>query len=118
MLLCIIARQLKIGKIGGTHTLMYEIEYTPQAIEDLQFFRKNDQKQILDNIEIQLQYEPTVETRNRKQMRPNDLAAWELRIGKFRILYNVDEVVLIVEVQRIGEKQGNAFLFRGQQEDV
>ncbi len=27
---------------------MYEIEYTPQAVEDFQFFRKNEQKLILE----------------------------------------------------------------------
>jgi mRNA-degrading endonuclease RelE of RelBE toxin-antitoxin system len=97
---------------------MYDIEYIPQAIEDLQYFRKNEQQQILDSIEVQLRYEPKVETRNRKQMQPNNIAAWELRTGKFRILYNVDEVISIVEIQRIGEKQGNTFLFRGRQEDV
>lgn len=97
---------------------MYEIEYTPQAVEDLQFLRKNEQKQILDGVEVQLRYEPITETRNRKLMRPNNIAAWELRIGEFRVFYNVDRVVSIVEVQRIAEKQGNTFIFRGEQEDV
>jgi hypothetical protein len=31
---------------------------------------------------------------------------------------NVEEQVQIVEIKRIGEKEGNTFLFRGQQEDV
>ncbi|MBW4618599.1 MAG: hypothetical protein KME17_04325 [Cyanosarcina radialis HA8281-LM2] len=53
---------------------MYEIEYTPQAVEDLKFFKKHEQNQILDAIGVQLRYEPTVETRNRKQMRSNSIA--------------------------------------------
>lgn len=97
---------------------MYEIEYTPRAVGDLKFFLKHEQQQIVDGIDVQLRYEPTVETRNRKQMRPNSIAEWELRIGEFWVFYDVDEQVLVVEIQHIGEKQGNAFFFRGQQEDL
>ena len=97
---------------------MYEIEYTPQAIEDLKYFQKHEQQKILDEILVQLRYQPSVETRNRKRTRPNSIAGWELRISEFRVFYNVEEQVEIVEIQRIGEKEGNTFLFRGQQEDV
>ncbi|MEQ9360052.1 type II toxin-antitoxin system RelE family toxin [Coleofasciculus chthonoplastes] len=97
---------------------MYDVEYTPPAIQDLKYFPKHEQKEILENIDIQLSYEPTVETRNRKPMRPNSLAEWELRIGKFRVLYNVVEKVTIVEIQRIGEKQRNNFFFGGQKEEL
>jgi len=37
--------------------------------------------------------EPIVETRNRKKLRPNPLAPWELRIGKARVFYDVEESV-------------------------
>ena len=67
---------------------------------------------------MELRYEPSVETRNRKRTRPNSMATWELRIAEFRVFYNVEEQVQIVEIKRIGEKEGNNFLFRGQQEDV
>lgn len=97
---------------------MYDIAYTDEAIEDLTYFKKHEQNEIIDGIELQLRYEPTVETRNRKQMRPNEKADWELRIGKFRILYDVDTEVRIVEIQRIGEKRGNTFLFRGREEEL
>lgn len=97
---------------------MYDIEYTQEALDELQWFRKHEQNLILDGIEQQLRYEPTVETRNRKRMQPNEYAEWELRIGDFRVLYTVDEQVRIVEIQRIGEKRGNAFLFRGRKTDL
>ena len=51
-------------------------------------------------------------------MRPNNIAEWELRLGEFRVLYDVDEQVFIVDVQRIGKKRGNTFFFQGQQEDI
>lgn len=97
---------------------MYQIEYTPQAIEDLKYFKKHEQQQILSEISVQLRYEPSVETRNCKRTRPNSIAGWELRIAEFRVFYNVEEQVQIVEIKRIGEKEGNTFLFRGQQEDL
>ena len=97
---------------------MYDIQYTETAIADLQWFKKYEQNQILDGIDQQLRHQPTVETRKRKRLRPNAVAAWELRISDFRVLYNVDEQVSIVEIQRIGEKRGNAFFFRGRKEDV
>ncbi len=97
---------------------MYDIEYTPQAIEDLRWFKKHEQQQILDGIETQLRYEPAVETRNRKRLRPNDVSTWELRLGDFRVLYDVAQQVSIVEIQRIGKKWGNLFFFRGKQEDL
>ncbi|MEM8640485.1 MAG: type II toxin-antitoxin system RelE/ParE family toxin [Cyanobacteria bacterium P01_G01_bin.54] len=97
---------------------MYEIEYTQVALDDLKWLRKNEQRMIVQAIDTQLKYEPTVQTRNRKPMRPNEIAEWELRIGQFRALYDVDERVQIVDIERIGQKQGNKFLFRGKEEEI
>jgi mRNA-degrading endonuclease RelE of RelBE toxin-antitoxin system len=57
---------------------MYRIELTPEVIDDLKKLRKFDLKRIMDGIEHQLAQEPTKETRNRKRLRPNQLAQWEL----------------------------------------
>ncbi|MEM6252852.1 MAG: type II toxin-antitoxin system RelE/ParE family toxin [Cyanobacteria bacterium P01_D01_bin.156] len=97
---------------------MYDIEYTPTAIADLTYFHKHEQVTILEGIEVQLRHEPTTETRNRKRMRENAVAEWELRISEFRVLYDVDNEVRIVEIRRIAEKQNNAFFFQGKREDV
>jgi mRNA-degrading endonuclease RelE of RelBE toxin-antitoxin system len=51
---------------------MYEIEFTPEAVEDLKALRKFEQEEVVDGIESQLRHEPTVETRNRKKLRPNE----------------------------------------------
>lgn len=97
---------------------MYTIRYTQLAIDDLKTFRKHDQQLILTGIHDQLSYEPTTETRNRKPLRPNPTAAWELRLGDIRVLYNVDDQIQIVEIQRVGEKRRNMFFFRGRKEDL
>ena len=97
---------------------MYDIELTPQAMDDLRWFQTYEQREIIETINQQLRYEPLTKTRNRKPMRANETTDWELRIRHFRVLYSVDATVRIIEIQRIGEKRGNRFFFRGRQEDV
>ncbi len=46
------------------------------------------------------------------------MAEWELRIGDFRVLYDVDQQVSIAEIQRIGEKRRSEIFFRGEREDL
>ena len=70
---------------------MFEIEFTSDAVDDLKSFRKSEQQTIFDQINGQLSYQPVTDTRNRKKLRPNDVAEYELRIGNFRVFYDVDE---------------------------
>ena len=97
---------------------MYEIEFTPEAVEDLKALRKFEQEEVVDGIESQLRHEPTVETRNRKKLRPNNVAAWELRMGRFRVFYNVDQAVRIVSIEAVGFKVGNLLFVRGERKDL
>lgn len=61
---------------------------------------------ILDAVEIQLTYQPTVETRNRKPMRLNSLAPWELRVGVLRVYYDVeDKPEPVVLIRAVGIKE-------------
>ena len=53
-------------------------------------------------------YQPTLETRNRKLMRPNPIAPWELRIGNLRVYYDVeDEPESVVFIRAVGVKDRN-----------
>lgn len=97
---------------------MYEIELTPEARDDLKSLRTFEQRTIIVGIDTQLRYEPTVETHNRKRLRPNDVAEWELRIGKYRVFYNVEEHVLIVSIEAVGFKVGNVLYIRGKRRDL
>ena len=96
----------------------YQISFTPGALKDLEWFRKNEQNQIRDGIYDNLEEEPTVETRHRKRLRPNDTAEWELRIGKFRVFYDVDEVVHIVAIEAIAEKKRDSLFFQGKEQEL
>jgi mRNA-degrading endonuclease RelE of RelBE toxin-antitoxin system len=87
-------------------------------VQDLRWFKKHEQNVILDGIEANLGYEPTNETRNRKRLRPNDTAEGELRLGVYRVLYNVEETVRIVSIEHIAAKQGNKYIFQGEEGEL
>ncbi len=97
---------------------MYDIEFSATAKRDLKWFKKYEQKIILEGIDENLRHKPNIETQNRKPMRPNPVAEWELRIGKFRVLYNVEETVKIVSIEAIGIKIGSDFVIRGEKRDL
>ena len=91
---------------------MFEIEFTPEALEDLKALKKIDQTEIVGAIETQLRYQPMDETRKKKRLRPNKVAGWELRLGKFRIFYNVRREAMIVSIEAVGFKVGNLLFIR------
>lgn len=72
--------------------MAYRIEYSPDAEDHLRRLTARQQAIVLDAVDEQLSHEPLVETRNRKPMRPNPLAPWQLRIGNLRVYYDVEEV--------------------------
>lgn len=86
----------------------YQILLSRIAETHLQTLTAREQRIVIDNISQQLTYEPTVETRNRKRMRSNPLASWELRIGELRVYYDVEEdPEPSVEILAIGVKERN-----------
>jgi len=88
--------------------LAYQIEYSDAAIEHLKVLTARQQRIVLDAVDQQLQYEPLVETRNRKPMEPNSLATWELRVDNLRVYYNVEgDNINIVYIQAVGVKIRN-----------
>lgn len=95
--------------------MAYQIEYSPDAFDHLQRLTVRQQRTILDEVERRLSHEPTVETRNRKAMRPNPLAPWELRIGALRVYYDVEEEPEeVVLVRAIGIKDRNRVIIGGE----
>jgi hypothetical protein len=80
----------------------YSIVYARPTQRHLAFLSQRQRLTLLDAIDDQLTHKPTVRTRNRKRMRPNPLAAWELRVGALRAYYDVlaepEPIVLILGV--------------------
>jgi len=92
--------------------MSFQIEFTPDAVDDVRSFRKHEQRQIIEAVERQLAHLPIEETRNRKKLRPNELAEWELRIGKFRVFYDVDTGAKRVKIEAVGWKKGSRLFIR------
>lgn len=65
---------------------------------------------MLDEFEVQLTYEPTVETRHRNQLIglispwDQETPVWELQVGDFRVFYEVDVESSRVLVRAIRRK--------------
>src|SRR5438128_900962 len=87
----------------------FTLSFAPEAIEHLDVIESKHHGLLRRTIKEQLVHTPTHETRNRKpleQPRPFD-ASWELRCGpgnRFRVFYDVDSQLQIVQVLAIGVK--------------
>lgn len=97
---------------------MFRIEFTPEALADLRSLRRYDQEQIIGEIEGQLPHQAMELSRNRKRLRPNQLAEWELRIEDFRIFYDVDVDEALVKIETIGYKQGSRLFVHGEEYEL
>jgi addiction module RelE/StbE family toxin len=94
---------------------MFELEFTESAIEDLRYFKKAEQNLILDSVEQQVSQEPLTVTKNRKQLRPNDISTWELRIDKYRVFYDVNIEEDLVIIKAVGWKEHNQLFIRSKE---
>jgi mRNA-degrading endonuclease RelE of RelBE toxin-antitoxin system len=94
---------------------MFTVLFNDSALEDLRHLTKASQQTVLDAVERQLRVEPTKPTRNRKPLNPNNLSEWELRVGVYRVFYDVDQPATEVVVKAVGWKQHNKLLIRGQE---
>ena len=68
----------------------------------------------MDQIDSSLKHEPERETRNNKALRPNRLAERELRIGRFRVFYDI-EAGKTVKIEAVGHKRGNCLYIGGEE---
>jgi len=103
---------------AGNH-LPYRIVYSPETREHFRHLTAQQRELVFDTVARQLAYEPTAQTRNRKRLRPNPLAAWELRIGSFRVYYDVrEDPEPLVEIVAVGIKRGNRLYIGGELYEV
>jgi mRNA-degrading endonuclease RelE of RelBE toxin-antitoxin system len=96
--------------------LSYRIEYSPDAVDHLRGLSVREQRNLVDAVDERLADQPTVETPNRKPMRPNPIAPWELRAGRLRVCDEVrvqpEPVVLVLAV---GVKDRNVVRIGGEE---
>lgn len=98
---------------------MFGILYEEAAEEDLRTLRVFEARRVLNEVDEQLTKEPMKPTRRRKLLEglvpPWDSArpVWQLRVGDFRVFYDVDEArreVIIRAVRRKGTKSTEEIL--------
>ncbi len=92
------------------------VEVGQSANNDLNFYKKYEQKIIVKCILTYLHFDANNETRKRKKLRPNPIAPWELRIGKYRIFYEINQKT--AKVLAIGHKEHNELFIRGKKVEI
>src|SRR5437763_66683 len=69
----------------------YGIAITRQARSQLRSFQAREQRIIEEGLKTRLRDHPTRPSLAIKVLRPNPFAAYELRVGDFRVLYNDED---------------------------
>jgi mRNA-degrading endonuclease RelE of RelBE toxin-antitoxin system len=91
--------------------MTYRISITPDAREDIRYFKVYEQRIINDGISRFLTQDALVETNRRKPLDLNEVSSWELRIDTYRVFYDVEDT--IVYIVAVGHKEHNELFIRG-----
>ena len=97
--------------------MKFDVRFVASADEDLGHYQAREKKIILDAIGKFLEADANVETKRRKQLRPNPLAPWELRVGDYRVFYEINQGTL-VRVLAVGHKTHNDLFIRGEKVEI
>jgi mRNA-degrading endonuclease RelE of RelBE toxin-antitoxin system len=96
--------------------MAYRVVFAASVADQLRVLSRRERVALLEAIEKRLTIQPLVETRNRKQLRPNLLAPWELRVGPLRAFYDVaTDGTEVVQILAVGKKAHNRLLIGGQE---
>ena len=101
----------------------FEIIYPPIIKKHLKTIEPKFYSLIRESLETWLQYQPDVETKNRKPLkRPVVFGAkWETRFGpdnRFRAFYRIDYDNAHIKILAIGEKKGNRLYIGGEEVEI
>ena len=101
--------------------MLYEIRFAECVRDHMKYLPAAQGARLLDAIRTQLAHDPLVETRQRKPLRPNPLAPWELRVGSLRAFYDVRPLspqfagsAAVVYVLAVGKKERHVLRIAGE----
>ncbi|MFQ5709215.1 MAG: type II toxin-antitoxin system RelE/ParE family toxin [bacterium] len=97
--------------------MRFQIEFTQSAEKDTEYFTKYEQRIIITGIRRFLSEDANVETKRKKQLRPNKLAPWELKIGNFRVFYGIEKRNL-AKIIAVGVKEHDELFVRGKRVEL
>jgi mRNA-degrading endonuclease RelE of RelBE toxin-antitoxin system len=87
--------------------MTYEIVFTRAAEDDLKQLTTFDRNTILDAIEQHLSHQPAMESRSRiKKLIQPAISEYRLRVGDFRVYYDIEPDETRVVILHIWEKGG------------
>jgi mRNA interferase RelE/StbE len=91
----------------------FRLTITDEAESHMRALSARERRIVEAAILARLQDRPNTPTRAIKRLRLNPFAEFELRVGHFRVLYNVEgsEVILLV----VGRKVGNKLIVGGEE---
>jgi mRNA-degrading endonuclease RelE of RelBE toxin-antitoxin system len=95
--------------------MAYQISFSRDAERQLRQLTARDRNILLEAIEEQLSHQPEVPTHRRRLMRENPLADWKLRVGEYRVFYDVDSDQDIAMILAIGVKSHNVLRIEGKE---
>lgn len=89
----------------------FRITLTPSAGDDIRYFKPHEQRVIVAAIKTYLGVDAEIESRRRKRLRSNPLSPWELRLGDYRVFYELENDN--VRVLAVGSKEHGELHIRG-----
>ena len=92
--------------------MRFKIGFIHSTSGDLKCFRIYEQRIIIEGIKRYLREDADIESKRRKQLNPNELAPWELKIGNYRVFYDF-EGDSVVKIIAIGFKYHKELYIRG-----
>ncbi len=90
--------------------VVYDVRFAKDVEADLRTLKVYHRRRVLDAIESQLRREPRAPTRNRKilvNLIPPwnaEPPIWELRVGDYRVFYDVSDKETVVYVRAVRKK--------------
>ena len=86
---------------------VFRIELNEAAAAEIAALPAFVREQVVEAIPIQLHHQPNVTTRNRKRLRglippwEHLDPTWEIRVGNYRVFYDVDESARVVYIRAV-----------------
>ena len=101
----------------------FNLVYALQVKQHLRAIERKYYALIRSKVEEQLQFEPDVETKNRKPLKRSVgfEVEWEIRFGpnnRFRVFYEVEREQREVYILAVGVKRGNQLFISGEEVEL
>lgn len=97
--------------------MSFAIQFTTESEIDLDAFTARERRIIIDGIKAHLVHDADQPSRRRKQLRPNPIAPWELRIENYRVFYELKDAQTVTIIAT-GYKSHNELYIRGQKVEI